>query len=78
MIIDEELKLKRLQTTEAGRRHASIKNRKRDYKILEAQRDFVIGRLVNNKLVSCSMPSIVKVCSTIYNILTTISDTRSH
>lgn len=49
MIIDEEIKLKRLQTIKVGEWRASIKNRKRDYKILEAQADLTIGRLANNK-----------------------------
>lgn len=55
MIIDEEIKLKRLQTIEAGGHRASIKNRKRDYIIMQAQRDFTNGRLVNNKLISLSI-----------------------
>lgn len=65
--IDEELKLKRLQTTKATIHHTSIKNKKRDYKISEAQKDFAFGRLVNNKLISWNMTS--KVCFITYNIL---------
>lgn len=70
MITDEEIKLKRLQTTEVGRCRASIKNRRRDYKILEAQKDLTIGRLVNNKLVSWTMASNCMFYYTYYMVLT--------
>lgn len=47
MIIDEELKLKRLKTIETGGHRTSIKNKNRDNKILENQKNFAAGRLVN-------------------------------
>lgn len=80
MIIDEELKLKRLQTTEADRRRASIKNRWRNRKILAAQKDFAIGRLVSKNLVFLSNTKYVllhiifyllHIILTTYNILFT-------
>ncbi|XP_070168539.1 uncharacterized protein [Polyergus mexicanus] len=45
LIIDEELKLKRLKTTETGGHRTSIKNKNRDNKILENQKNFAAGRL---------------------------------
>ncbi|XP_071568435.1 uncharacterized protein [Temnothorax nylanderi] len=45
LIVDEELKLKRLQTGEISGYRTSLKNKKRDSKILEAQRAFAAGRL---------------------------------
>ena len=45
LIIDEELKLKRLKTTETSGHRTSIKNKNRDNKILEIQKYFAAGRL---------------------------------
>lgn len=47
MIIDEELKFKRLKITETSGHRTSIKNKIRDKKILEIQKYFATGRLVN-------------------------------
>lgn len=47
LIIDEELKLKRLKTSEIDGHRRSIKNKIRDNKILEIQKLFAAGRLVN-------------------------------
>jgi len=51
LIIDEELKLKRLKTIETSGYHTNIKNKNRDNKILKIQRYFAAGRLVNMYLV---------------------------
>ncbi|XP_071653610.1 uncharacterized protein [Temnothorax longispinosus] len=51
LIIDEELKLKRLKTTETNGHRTSIKNKNRDNKILEIQKYFAARRLpLNNFL----------------------------
>jgi len=50
LIIDEELKLKRLKTIETSG-YRTIKNKNRDNKILEIQKYFAAGRLVNIYLV---------------------------
>lgn len=47
LIIDEELKLKRLKITETGGHRTNIKNKNRDNKILKIQKYFAAGRLVN-------------------------------
>lgn len=44
LIIDEEIKLKRLKTTETGGHRTSIKNKNRDNKILKMQTFFAAGR----------------------------------
>jgi len=51
LIINEELKLKRLKTIETSGYRMNIKNKKRDNKILEIQKYFAAGRLVNIYLV---------------------------
>ncbi|XP_071652266.1 uncharacterized protein [Temnothorax longispinosus] len=51
LIIDEELKLKRLKTTETNGHRTSIKNKNRDNKILDIQKYFAARRLpLNNFL----------------------------
>lgn len=50
LIIDEELKLKRLKTTETSGHRTSIKNENRDNKILEIQKYFAAGRLVSTHI----------------------------
>lgn len=47
LIIDEELKLKRLKTIETTGHRTSIRNKTRDNKILDIQKHFAAGRLVN-------------------------------
>lgn len=47
LIIDEELKLKRLKSTEISGHYTSIKSKIRDNKILKLQKYFATGRLVN-------------------------------
>lgn len=47
MITDEELKLGRLKTIEIDGHRTNIKNKNRDNKILEMQKYFAAGRLVN-------------------------------
>jgi len=51
LIIDEELKLKRLKTIETSEYRTNIKNKTRNNKILEIQKYFAAGRLVNIYLV---------------------------
>lgn len=46
LITDEEIKLKRLKTTETTGHYTTIKNRNRDNKILKMQNYFATGRLV--------------------------------
>lgn len=46
LIIDEEIKLKRLKITETSGHRTSTKNKNRDNKILEVQKSFAAGRLV--------------------------------
>ncbi|XP_011867073.1 PREDICTED: uncharacterized protein LOC105561581 [Vollenhovia emeryi] len=48
LIIDEELKLKRLQAGEISGNRSSIRNKRRDSKILEAQGAYASGRSDNN------------------------------
>ncbi|XP_067208655.1 uncharacterized protein [Linepithema humile] len=51
LITDEEIKLKRLKTTETTKHYTTIKNRNRDNKILKMQNYFATGRLdLNNFL----------------------------
>jgi hypothetical protein len=69
LIIDEELKLKRLKTVETNGHRTSIKNKIRDNKILEAQKHFAAGRLVNIHIYSIYITFILHQIYTLKYIL---------
>jgi len=70
LIIDEELKLKRLKAIEKNGHRTSIKNKNRDNKILEIQKYFAAGRLVNIQNVCLSVCVCVCVCVCMCTVFT--------